>query len=54
MERSGKSLNKDGKRLFADTDRAMLMNEVDPSVLIKVATALNNANSETVADVEKN
>ena len=49
-----KSYNQEGKRLFVDTDRAMLMNEVDPQVLIKVASALNNANNETVGDVEKN
>ncbi len=49
-----KSLNADGKRVFHDSDRAVLMNEADPQVMIRVATVLNNANNETVADVEKN
>ena len=30
------------------------MNEVDPSVLIKVAGALNHANADTIGDIEKN
>ena len=50
-----KSLDENGKRIFKDTDRASLMNEADPSVLIKVATALNNANTEdSLADIEGN
>jgi hypothetical protein len=38
-----KARDKDGKRLFHDADRIMLMNEADPQVVIKVATAINNA-----------
>ncbi len=49
-----KAMDVDGKRLFHDTDRASLMNEVDPSVLIKVAGALNHANADTIGDIEKN
>lgn len=49
-----KSLTQDGKRVFHDTDRAVLMNEADPQVLLKVATALNNANADTIASVEGN
>ena len=49
-----KAMDIDGKRLFQETDRPALMNEVDPKVLIKVAGALNNANSETIGDIEKN
>lgn len=48
-----KSLDQDGKRLFHDTDRASMMNEVDPQVIIKVATQLNNTD-ETVETVTKN
>ena len=37
-----KALDKDGKRLFFDADRVNLMNEADPSVVIKVAGQTNN------------
>ena len=49
-----KALDKDGKKVFHDTDRAILMNEADPSILVRVATALNNANSDSIEAVEKN
>ena len=38
-----KARDKDGKRLFQDTDRTMLMNESDPTVVVQVATQINNA-----------
>ena len=38
-----KARTKDGKRLFHDADRLKLMNEADPVVVIKVASAINNA-----------
>ena len=38
-----KARNKEGKRLFQDTDRTMLMNESDPTVVVQVATQINNA-----------
>jgi hypothetical protein len=38
-----KARDKDGNRLFHDADRIKLMNEADPQVVIKVATAINNA-----------
>jgi len=38
-----KAKDKDGKSLFHDADRIKLMNEADPQVVIKVATAINNA-----------
>jgi hypothetical protein len=37
-----KALDKDGKKLFHDADRINLMNEADPSVIIKVAGQINN------------
>jgi len=37
-----KARDAEGKRLFQDADRAKLMNEADPAVIIKVATAINN------------
>ena len=49
-----KALDENGNRVFHDTDRIELMNQVDPNVLIKVASQLNNASAETVGDIEKN
>jgi hypothetical protein len=49
-----KALNADGDRLFSNMDKDELLNEADPNVIIKVASVLNNANSETVEDIEKN
>tara|TARA_B100000214_G_scaffold238720_1_gene174632 strand:+ start:1810 stop:2175 length:366 start_codon:yes stop_codon:yes gene_type:complete len=39
-----KALDKDGKRIFADADKINLMNEADPSVILKIVTAINTAN----------
>ena len=36
-----KALDKDGKRLFNDADKVNLMNEADPSVILKVVTGIN-------------
>ena len=49
-----KALNADGDRLFSNMDKDELLNEADPNVIVKVASVLNNANSETVEDIEKN
>ena len=49
-----KALDKDGNLLFKSTDRAAFLNEVDPSVIIAIATKVNNANMETVEDIVKN
>ena len=38
-----KALDQNGKRLFADADRVTLLNEADPQVIVKVASAINNA-----------
>lgn len=38
-----KSRDKDGKRLFADADRDMLMREADPKVITKICAAINSA-----------
>jgi hypothetical protein len=37
-----KALDKDGKKIFRDADRINLMNEADPSVIIKIAGQINN------------
>jgi hypothetical protein len=50
-----KALDPDGKPMFNKFDKVTLMNEADPTVLIRVASALNNATSDyKLEDVEKN
>ena len=50
-----KALDKDGNRVFNEGDRPALLNEVDPQVIIKVASALNNVpEDETIEAIEKN
>ena len=46
-----KSRDAQGKRLFVDADRIRLMQEADPAVIIKIATAINNAKLEIPAEV---
>lgn len=48
-----KALDPDGKPMFGKFDKNALMHEVDPQVLIRVATELNSATSEYEA-VAKN
>lgn len=49
-----KALNSEGNKMFKSTDRAAFLHEVDPNVIIKIATKLNNANVDTVEDIVKN
>lgn len=49
-----KALDKNGEKLFKATDRATFLHEVDPNVIIKIATVLNNANADSVEDIVKN
>ena len=49
-----KAMDKDGNLLFKSTDRASFLHEVDPQVIIEIATKLNNANNDTVEDIVKN
>lgn len=49
-----KARNADGTKMFTAADRVTLMNEVDPAIIIRVATAINGVDSETVEDIEKN
>ena len=49
-----KSYDQDGKRIFKDSDRANLLNEADPKVLITLATRLNNASDMSREDISKN
>lgn len=48
-----KALTPEGKRMFAPADKIVLMNEVDPAVLLRVAQELNSTTSEYEA-VAKN
>lgn len=38
-----KARDKDGKKLFQPAHKTTLMNEADPAVVTKIATAINNA-----------
>jgi len=49
-----KALDQNGDRLFKSTDRPAFLNEVDPQVIITLATKLNNANNDSVEDIVKN
>lgn len=50
-----KCLTIDGKKMFQSADKWTLMNEVDPSVITKIAGAINSATMEiTTEEVEKN
>jgi hypothetical protein len=50
-----KALDQDGNRVFSEGDRPALLNEVDPKVIIKVASQLNNVpEDETIEAIEKN
>lgn len=41
-----KAYDKNGKRMFTQGDRDVLMREVDPNIIIKVCTAINAASGE--------
>ena len=51
-----KARNEDGTRIFNAVDKVTLMNEVDPTVLIRVVTEINSASDEEqdVEVIEKN
>lgn len=49
-----KALDKDGERLFSIGDRSALLNEVDPQIIIRIATALNTASDMSLEEIEKN
>jgi hypothetical protein len=51
-----KARNEDGTKMFNVADKATLMNEVDPTVLIRVVSEINNANDEEqdLGKIEKN
>lgn len=49
-----KCRNADGSKMFNPADRVVLMNEVDPRVIIRVAGAINAVDTESLEEVEKN
>jgi hypothetical protein len=50
-----KARNADGSKMFTMPDRATLLNEVDPSVLIRIVGEINAiTDADSTEDVEKN
>ena len=51
-----KARNEDGTKMFAMPDKVTLMNEVDPSIIIRIVADMNEVASEDFdqAEVEKN
>jgi hypothetical protein len=51
-----KARNEDGTKMFGMPDKKIMMNEVDPNVLIRVVGEINNATGEEedLEKVEKN
>lgn len=53
-----KARNEDGTKMFSPVDKVVLMNEVDPAVIIRVVGEINAANDEDSLNdleaVEKN
>lgn len=49
-----KSLDEEGKQLFSPHDRAALLNEADPAVVLQLSRALNGSDLPTVEEAEKN
>lgn len=50
-----KARNEDGTKMFGLADKVVLMNEVDPNVIIRVVGEINSANEEdSLETVEKN
>lgn len=49
-----KSLDEKGKPLFSPYDKAALMNEADPTVVLNLSRVLNGSDLPTMEDVEKN
>lgn len=45
-----RALDKDGKKLFADAEKAVLMNSVDPSTILKIVGKMNEGETPTVEE----
>jgi hypothetical protein len=46
--------NEDGTKMFVPADKAALLNEVDPKVLIRIVGEINDVEEPTMEEVEKN
>ena len=49
-----KALDEDGKPMFAPADKAALLNECDPNVIINLSKILSSAELPSIGEVEKN
>jgi hypothetical protein len=49
-----KARTAEGHRMFTVADRITLLNEVDPQIVIRIASALNGVDTDSVEDIEKN
>ena len=50
-----KSLHQDGTKMFKPAERVILLNQVDPEILVKIATALNTVDDNyDVGETVKN
>jgi hypothetical protein len=48
-----KARNEDGTKMFAMPDKIVFMNEIDPSIIIRIASEINNV-PLTMDEAEKN
>jgi hypothetical protein len=48
-----KCRNKDGSKMFKPADKVTLLNEVDPAIIIEVATAINEASENYQMNIEE-
>lgn len=46
-----KARNEDGTKMFAPADKVVLMNEVDPSIIVRIVTEMNSQ-MDTESDLE--
>lgn len=45
-----RALDENGKRIFADAEKAVLMNSVDPAVILKVVGEINSGEAPSLDD----
>lgn len=46
--------NEDGSKMFNMPDKITMMNEIDPKVIIRIASAMNGVALDSMDDIEKN
>lgn len=54
MSLINKACDEEGNRLFTKYDKDTLMNEVDPNVLLRITSEINNGPMPSVEEIEKN